>query len=138
MMMDMMLAVAPQPPPVFLVINSTIHISESSNNGEEKNVYHPLRSIGIYSISSAAMCHLWRWAVERRSSVDRVGGGHPSSSLVVPLLSGTSGHISPSRHRNSKIDGFARQAEIGTVATANIELECRQYPMPTSSSSVVG
>ena len=77
MMMDMMLDDAPQPPPpVLLFINSTIHISESSNMAK-RNVYHPLRSIGIYSISSAAICHLWRWAVERRSSV-----GHPASLFV--------------------------------------------------------
>jgi hypothetical protein len=59
MMMDMMLAVAPPPPPVLLFNKSTIHISESSNNGAEKNVYHPLRIIGIYSISFVEMgCRL--------------------------------------------------------------------------------
>ena len=43
-MMDMMLAVARRRRCCCFL---TVHISESSNNGEEKYVHHPLQSIGI-------------------------------------------------------------------------------------------
>jgi hypothetical protein len=95
----------------------------------------------LFSISSAAICHLWRWALARRSSVDR-GVGRSSIIVIVvviivivivivvvvaPLLSGgRRRHISPPRHRNSYF-GFVKEAEIGTVAAAIVELERRQH-----------
>ena len=66
--------------------------------------------------------------------VDRVIGGwssnvdHRRSSLVAPLSQGRRRHISQPCPRESKLfEGFFRQAEIGTVAPANVKLERRRY-----------
>jgi hypothetical protein len=121
----------------------TVHISESSNNGEAEMCTSTHWEVLVYSISSAAICHLWRWALARRSSVNRVVG-RPSIIVIVARPSsrhysqGRRRHISPPRHRNSKFERFVRRAEIGTVAAANVELERRQYPMSTISYVGVG
>ena len=123
----------------------TVHISESSNNGEAENVYqHPLGSVGIFNIIGCYMSFMEMGSCEtRRSSVNRVVG-RPSIIVIVARPSsrhysqGRRRHISPPRHRNSKFERFVRRAEIGTVAAANVELERRQYPMSTISYVGVG
>ena len=53
---------------------------------------------------------------------------HRRSSLVAPLSQGCRRHISQPCHRKSKLfKGFFRQAEIGTIAPANVKLERPRY-----------